>query len=362
MSKHILILAGGTGGHVFPALAVAEQLREQGYQVSWAGTAERLEARVVPAAGFDFHSMQQQGLRGRGITGWLVAPWRLSRSVIQARELIKKLQPDLVVGFGGYTAGPGGIAAWLSKIPLLIHEQNAAPGMTNKLLAHFAQRTLLGFKAAAESLKKGIWVGNPVREDICELVQAPQKPASEALHLLIIGGSLGAEVLNQNVPAALQKWNDRELQVTHQVGKGRVQETVQRYQQAGPGVKVDVVEFIEDMAAAYKQADLVLCRAGALTVAELSCAGVASILVPYPHAVDDHQTRNAEVLVSAQAAILLPQPELNASSLFAVLRELAADPARLQQMAEQAKTVASSESTQKIVQHCQELMKERAVS
>ncbi|RUO26620.1 undecaprenyldiphospho-muramoylpentapeptide beta-N-acetylglucosaminyltransferase [Aliidiomarina minuta] len=362
MSKHVLILAGGTGGHVFPALAVAEQLREQGYQVSWAGTEERLEARVVPAAGFAFYSMPQQGLRGRGIAGWLAAPWRISGSVAQARQLMKKLQPDLVVGFGGYTAGPGGIAAWLSKVPLLIHEQNAAPGMTNKLLSRFAQRTLLGFKAAADKLKQGIWVGNPVRQDICDLIEAPQKPVNDTLQLLIIGGSLGAEVLNQNVPVALQKWTDPELRITHQVGKGREQETVQRYQQAGPGVKVEVVEFIEDMAAAYQQADLVLCRAGALTVAELACAGVASILVPYPYAVDDHQTRNAEVLVSAQAAILLPQSQLNASSLFSVLQELAIDPERLQHMGEQAKTVASSESTQKIVQHCQELMKERAVS
>lgn len=361
MSKHVLILAGGTGGHVFPALAVAQALADAGYRISWSGTMDRLEARVVPAAGIDFYPLQQQGLRGRGAAGWLQAPWRLTKAVAAARALIKKLNPDLVLGFGGYTAGPGGVAARLCGIPLAIHEQNAAPGMTNKLLARIAQRVLVGFESVQETWPKAYWVGNPVRQDIVALAQRDPAPAGTT-RVLVVGGSLGAQVLNETVPAALARWRDGELQVTHQVGKGRCEETLVRYQQAAPGVEVEVTEFIDNMADAYARHDVVICRAGALTIAELACAGVASILVPYPHAVDDHQTRNAEVLVMQKAAVLVSQKRLTAEHLVAVLEEMTAVPERLQEMGENARKVAVQSSTQHIVRHCQELLNEQVVS
>ncbi|MGX5913189.1 undecaprenyldiphospho-muramoylpentapeptide beta-N-acetylglucosaminyltransferase [Aliidiomarina sp. Khilg15.8] len=361
MSKHVLILAGGTGGHVFPALAVAQGLAEAGYKISWSGTMDRLEARVVPAAGFDFYPLEQQGLRGRGAAGWLQAPWRLSKAVAAARTLIKRLNPDLVLGFGGYTAGPGGVAARLCRIPLMIHEQNAAPGMTNKLLARIAQRVLVGFESVQEYWPKAHWVGNPVRQDIVALSNHAQ-PQAGTTRVLVVGGSLGAQILNETVPAALAKWRDGALSVTHQVGKGRREETLARYQQAAPGVQAEVTEFIENMAEAYAHHDIVICRAGALTIAELACAGIASILVPYPYAVDDHQTRNAEVLVMQQAAVLVPQQRFTAEHLVAVLEEMTAVPKKLQEMGDNARKVAVQSSTQHIVRHCQELLNEQVVS
>lgn len=354
MTQHAVIFAGGTGGHVFPALAVAEQLRDQGWQVSWVGTEHRIEARVVPAAGFAFYPVPQQGLRGNGLRGYLQAPFGLTAAVWKLRKLLRELKADIVLGFGGYTAGPGGVAAKLAGIPLVIHEQNAVPGLTNRLLSRIANRTLVGFQQAAEHLSDAQWVGNPVRTAIWDKnrdVSRGQAPA----RLLVVGGSLGAQVLNETVPAALARWRGEPLQVTHQVGEGRVEETLERYQHCAPGVTVEVRAFIDDMATAYASHDLVVCRAGALTVAELAAAGIGSVLVPYPHAVDDHQTRNAEVLVMNKAAVLIAQPKLTADSLAATLEELIALPWRLEDMGQAARAVARQDATGRIVEQCVEL-------
>ena len=358
--KQVMIFAGGTGGHVFPALAVAEQLRKMGYQVSWVGTAQRIEARLVPAAGFEFHCMAQQGLRGNGLMGYLKAPFGLIRAVWQARQLIKASKADLVLGFGGYTAGPGGVAAKLARVPLLIHEQNAAPGLTNKLLAKIADRTLLGFAAAKDTLSRGEWVGNPVRAAVFSASEHAQRGCSP-LRLLVVGGSLGAQVLNEQVPAAMKKWRGDTIKITHQVGRGRREETLKRYQDCAAGVSVEIHEFIEDMAKAYAQHDVIICRAGALTVAEVAAAGIPSILVPYPHAVDDHQTRNAEVLVMKKAAVLIAQPRLTPDHLLATLEEICAVTDHLQNMGARAREVAQPEATHHIVRHCQQLMNEQGV-
>lgn len=358
-TKRIVIFAGGTGGHVFPALAVAETLRAAGHHVSWVGTAERIEARLVPAAGFEFHCMAQQGLRGNGLLGYVKAPFSLLAAVFKARRLIRQQQADLVLGFGGYTAGPGGVAARLSGVPLLIHEQNAAPGLTNKLLAKIAQRTLLGFAAAKDVLSGAQWVGNPVREQVFSANQ-DAKRGEQPMRVLVVGGSLGAQVLNEQVPTALAKWPHSDIKVTHQVGKGRAQETLARYAQCPSSVRVSVHEFIDDMAKAYAHHDLIICRAGALTVAEVAAAGIASILVPYPHAVDDHQTRNAEVLVMAHAGVLIPQPKLTAEHLLTTLEELYAVPDKIREMGAKARSVSQPEATAKIVAHCYQLMNKKA--
>lgn len=354
-AKRVVIFAGGTGGHVFPALAVAKRLRELGMDVSWVGTAERIEARVVPAAGFDFHCIAQQGLRGNGMKGYVKAPFALARSVLAARRILKQLDAQLVLGFGGYTAGPGGVAAKLLGVPLIIHEQNAAPGMTNKLLARIATHTLVGFAAAQQQLPKAQWVGNPVRADVFDANNNAMR-GQQPLRVLVVGGSLGAEILNQQVPAALKKWRVGAISVTHQVGQGRAQETLRRYSECPGLVKVQVREFIEDMAKAYANHDLVICRAGALTVAEVAAAGIASVMVPYPHAVDDHQTRNAEVLVMQQAAILIPQPKLTAEHLLTTLEELYAMPAKIEEMGKRARQVSQPDATDKIVAHCRALI------
>lgn len=358
--KQVLIAAGGTGGHVFPALAVAEELRERGYQVSWLGTPERLEARVVPAAGYDFYTVPQQALRGRGWRGLLAAPVRLACSIRQCARLLRQLQPDLVLGFGGYTAGPAGVAAWLQRRPLIIHEQNAAPGLTNKLLARIARHTLLGFPVAQSALAGGQVVGNPVRPAIAQLAKEPVKTAEAPFRLLVLGGSLGARRLNQVIPAALAAWQGPPVQVQHQCGAGWQAETAELYQ--ATAVAAEVVEFITDMASAYRQADLVVCRAGALTVSELSCAGVPALLVPYPHAVDDHQYLNAGVLSESGAAIRMRQTEFTPGAVAAWLQKLLAEPAQLQTMGQRAREQASARAAVKIADCCMAEMQESVKS
>lgn len=354
MSK-VLIAAGGTGGHVFPALAVAAVLRAQGHDVLWLGTRDRMEADVVPAAGYRFIGMQQQALRGRNLLTLLAAPVRLTRSVWQARKLLKAEHVDLVIGFGGYTAGPAGVAARLLGIPLVIHEQNAKPGLTNRWLHKIASKTLLGFAQAESELPGAIPVGNPVRAEIQTLAEQP-KGEHAGLHVLVVGGSLGAAHLNQTVPAALADWSEAALMIRHQVGKGREAEVEQAYASCPPTVQVEVSEFIQDMAAAYAWADVVIARAGALTVAELACAGVPSILVPYPHAVDDHQALNAQVLVAAGAAVMIRQHDFSATRISAELKLLCNQEDRLKGMASAARNSAQLQATESIVAICSEYL------
>lgn len=349
-TPHVLIVAGGTGGHVFPALAVAEALVERGARVSWLGTAAGIEARLVPAAGFELHTIDVTGLRGKGALAWLLAPLRLARALGQALGCVRRLAPQLVVGMGGFAAGPGGLAARLTGRPLVIHEQNAAPGLTNRLLAHIASTVLQAFPDTFK--QAGVRsVGNPVRRDILELAPPAQRwsERSDAVRLLVLGGSGGALAINQTVPAALAKLELHERpQVRHQAGR-----TLDRARAAYAehAVQADLRAFIDDMAEAYAWADFVVCRSGALTVAELAAAGVGALLVPYPFAVDDHQRANGRYLVEAGAATLVDQSELSADRLAHELRAQC-DRRALLARAEAARRVAWPHATQDIVDAC----------
>jgi len=356
-SKRILIMAGGTGGHVFPALAVAKYLSKQGWQVRWLGTAERMEARLVPQHGFDIDFIDIKGVRGNGVLRKLVAPFKVLRSILKARAVIKDFQPDVVLGMGGFASGPGGVAARLSGIPLVIHEQNAIPGMTNKILSHIAVRVLCAFDGTFDDDKAQV-VGNPIRQELIALGSAPAQVAvsptlSPALKVLVVGGSLGAKVFNDLMPqvtAAVSK--SHAITVWHQVGKDNLAAVKNEYQHLGLEGSVIVAEFIDDMEAAYRWSDVVLCRAGALTVSEVAAVGLPSLLVPYPHAVDDHQTKNAQVLVNVGGAFLLPQAMLTVDKLAGKIAMLASDRAQLSQMGLRAKSVGVTDATEKVAQVC----------
>ena len=352
MSKTLLVMAGGTGGHVFPGLAVADRLKAQGWTIHWLGTADRMEAELVPAHGYPISFIDIQGVRGNGIKRLLVAPYRIVKSVLQARRVLKNIRPDVVLGMGGFASGPGGVAAWLSGIPLLLHEQNAAAGLTNKLLARLAKRVLMAFPGAFAPSARTAVVGNPVRPEVVALPDPQLRSSSEPLRLLIVGGSLGARVLNEQVPPAVAAAGVP-IEVRHQCGKGNRETVAQAY--AELGVEAEVSEFIKDMADAYAWADLVVCRAGALTVSEVAAAGVAAIFVPLPHAVDDHQTRNALTLVDGGAAEFLPQSELTPVSLAARLSWLAGRRETLLNMAQAARRVAIIDAAERVADECKRL-------
>ncbi|MCE9956865.1 undecaprenyldiphospho-muramoylpentapeptide beta-N-acetylglucosaminyltransferase [Aeromonas rivipollensis] len=352
MSKTLLVMAGGTGGHVFPGLAVADRLKAQGWTIHWLGTADRMEAELVPAHGYPISFIDIQGVRGNGIKRLLVAPYRIVKSVLQARRVLKSIRPDVVLGMGGFASGPGGVAAWLSGIPLLLHEQNAAAGLTNKLLARLAKRVLMAFPGAFAPSARTAVVGNPVRPEVVALPDPQLRSSSEPLRLLIVGGSLGARVLNEQVPPAVAAAGVP-IEVRHQCGKGNRETVAQAY--AELGVEAEVSEFIKDMADAYAWADLVVCRAGALTVSEVAAAGVAAIFVPLPHAVDDHQTRNALTLVDGGAAEFLPQSELTPASLAARLSWLAGRRETLLNMAQAARRVAIIDAAERVADECKRL-------
>jgi UDP-N-acetylglucosamine--N-acetylmuramyl-(pentapeptide) pyrophosphoryl-undecaprenol N-acetylglucosamine transferase len=355
MSATILIMAGGTGGHVFPGLAVARVLRAQQHRVVWLGTRRGLEARAVPAAdlGIDLEWLSIRGVRRAGLARWLLLPFALARSLWQSFRVLRRHQPDVVLSMGGFVAGPGGVMAWLTGTPLVIHEQNAIPGVTNRLLARLADRVLCGFPQSFAARVRTLHVGNPVRHDIAALAAPATRLAGRgaALRLLVVGGSQGARVFNEIVPAARARLRGQvALEVWHQCGRDAQGATAQAY--ADDTVKV--AEFIDDMAQAYGWADVVLCRAGAMTVAEVAAAGVASILVPYPYAVDDHQTANARYLVERGAAMLLPQAQLTAERLAEVLSELANNRAVLLKMAQAARAAAIVDATDVVARECLE--------
>jgi UDP-N-acetylglucosamine--N-acetylmuramyl-(pentapeptide) pyrophosphoryl-undecaprenol N-acetylglucosamine transferase len=351
-----MVMAGGTGGHVYPALAVARCLREQGAEVTWLGSRDGFEAGVVPDAGFAMDSISVRGLRGKGVLDWAVAPWKLSLALLQSLRVLRLRRPSVVLGMGGFASGPGGLIAWVLNIPLVIHEQNAVPGMTNQWLARLADRVLEAFPGSFAPARGARCTGNPVRADIAEIPPPENRLARRhgPLRLLVLGGSQGAHALNEVVPAALADMPvERRPSVRHQAGRRHVEGTRNAYQQAG--VEADVTAFIDDMAAAYAWADVVISRAGALTLAELTAAGVAAILVPYPFAVDDHQTRNAETLVAAGAALLRPQGQLEAASLAADLSMLASDRQRLGEMARSARQLALPAATDTVARVCLEV-------
>lgn len=356
MSKaqpRILIMAGGTGGHVFPALAVADKLRAEGVDIAWLGTRHGLESRVVPAANIPLYTIPISGLRGKGALGWLLAPFRITYAVLVAMGIVHKLKPGAVLGMGGFVTGPGGIAGWLLRRPLLVHEQNAIAGLTNRLLARFADTVMEAFPAAFSDRYSPVQTGNPVRKDIAALASPEQRLADRhgAIHILVIGGSLGARALNEVVPAALAELDAQARpQVWQQTGKAMHEQTCADYAARAIPARVDA--FIDDMAEAYAWADVVICRAGALTIAELAVAGVASILVPYPHAVDDHQTANARFLEQAGAAVLLPQGKLTTAVLAEQLQELMHNRERLLNMAMAARQQARASATDDVAKLC----------
>ncbi|WP_025821039.1 undecaprenyldiphospho-muramoylpentapeptide beta-N-acetylglucosaminyltransferase [Shewanella marina] len=350
-AKRILIMAGGTGGHVFPALAVAKYLAKQGWTVRWLGTADRMEARLVPQHGFDIDFIDIKGVRGNGLIRKLGAPIKILRSIMQARQVIKEFKPDVVMGMGGFASGPGGVAAKLAGIPLVLHEQNAIPGMTNKLLSKIATKVMCAFPNTFTGINAQV-VGNPIRAELVALGAEP-KEIETALKVLVVGGSLGAKIFNDLMPEVVAKVSrEHSITVWHQVGKGNVDSVKAHYQRLGQEGQVNVAEFIDDMEAAYRWADVVLCRSGALTVSELAAVGRPSLLVPYPHAVDDHQTRNAEVLVSAGAGLLLPQPIVDVNKLTEKLSMLADDREELVLMGQKARSVAVLDATEQVAAVC----------
>ncbi|WP_415890428.1 undecaprenyldiphospho-muramoylpentapeptide beta-N-acetylglucosaminyltransferase [Neptuniibacter sp. SY11_33] len=357
--KIALIMAGGTGGHVFPALATAEKLQAQGVHVEWLGSRHGIEADLVPAAGLKLHSIEVRGLRGKGKLSLLLAPFKLLIALWQALSVVRSVKPDVVLGMGGFASGPGGLAAWLLRIPLIIHEQNAVAGMTNKALSKLAKKVLEAFQGAFKSGLVTQTVGNPVRGSILNLPEPTERFSGREgpLRLLVVGGSLGAKAINDLLPEVLADLpQEQRPEVWHQAGKRNIEETQQRYE-ALDVTECKVVAFIDDMAEAYSWADVVLCRAGALTVSELSNAGVASVLVPFPYAVDDHQTKNANYLAERDAAILIQQSDLNKEMLTALLTEQLNQRETLMEMANKALSLGKPEASDVVANVCLEAMK-----
>jgi UDP-N-acetylglucosamine--N-acetylmuramyl-(pentapeptide) pyrophosphoryl-undecaprenol N-acetylglucosamine transferase len=353
VSKPILVMAGGTGGHVYPALAVARALQDENQSIVWLGTHRGLESRVIPAAGIDIEWISIKGLRGKGLLALLVAPFQLAWALMQAISVIWRRRPSAVLGMGGFVAGPGGLAAWLTRRPLVIHEQNAAAGLTNRLLARLARVVLQAFPGSFNSSVRAETVGNPVRKDIAA-VAAPVTRYSERrgpLRLLVVGGSQGALALNLTVPEALSKLSAEERPlVRHQCGERTIEQARAAYQEHD--VDVDLHAFIEDMAAAYAWADLVVCRSGALTVAEICAVGLPALFVPFPGAVDDHQTANARPLADAGAAVIIDESMLSPTVLADQLREWLSSREALQQKAETARTLAKPNALARITELC----------
>ncbi len=352
--KVALVMAGGTGGHVFPALATARVLKRRGFDIVWLGTERGIEARLVPAEGIPVEWLSVGGLRGKGLGALLAAPVRLLLAVGQALRAIRKHQPRVVLGAGGFASGPGGVAAWLLRRPLVVHEQNAVAGLTNRVLARLATRVLEGFPDSFGRGVKAERVGNPVRPEIVAVAAPERRYAGREgrMRLLVFGGSQGAARLNAVLPAAIGELPAAlRPDVLHQTGRHGDEDTAQAYR--GRGIEADVRSFIDDMASAYGWADLAVCRSGALTVAELAAAGVPAVLVPFPAAVDDHQTRNAEYAVRAGAARLLPERDLTPMSLAAVLRELLEQGRpRLEQMAQAARRSAIVDADERLADAC----------
>ena len=351
----VLIMAGGTGGHIFPGLAVAEVLRKQDIPVRWLGAEGGMETRTVPAAGIPLDVVAITGLRGKGLMRWVRMPLMLLRAVWQARRLLEADRPGCAISFGGYAAAPGGIAAWTKGIPVLVHEQNRIPGLTNRLLTRFSRKILQGFPGTFPQDMSAIDSGNPVRHEVAAIESPQSRMAGRSgpIRVLITGGSQGAQVLNQVVPAALKTLSSSvSVEIRHQAGAKRVDEALEAYKAAD--LDADVSPFIGDMAEAYGWADLVICRSGALTVAELAAAGVASVLVPFAYAVDDHQTRNAQYLADAGAAVILSQSSLDPLILATALQPLLSDRSVLLSMAIAARQKALPDAAEKVVDACRE--------
>jgi len=366
----LLVMAGGTGGHIFPGLAVAEKLKEEGWNIHWLGTADRMEADIVPAHGFDISFISISGLRNKKLLAWVKLPFKLINSLLQALSVMRKTKPDAVLGMGGYASAPGGLAAWLMNKPLVIHEQNAAAGLTNRLLARIATKVCCAFPNAFKNSVSAQVVGNPLRASIGERTMQENNEkvvAKTSNNILVIGGSLGAQVLNETVPKSFEKLvkinrshsNNNDVlpfKIWHQTGKGKQQDVIEAYnKQTLADEQVKVTEFIDDIANAYSWADVVVCRAGALTVSELAMAATPAIFIPLPHAVDDHQTKNAQYLVSRGGAVLIKQKDLTSKVLAKQLSELFSEPKILKHMVQSAFAAADTDATNKVADICQQL-------
>lgn len=360
--RRFLMMAGGTGGHVFPALATARALEAKGHEVHWLGAVGGMEQRLIEGTGIPLSLIHISGLRGKGKLTLMLAPFRLMRALGEAFTIMRQIRPDCVVGMGGFVTGPGGVAAWLTRTPLVIHEQNAIAGMTNRLLVRFAKTVLEAFPGSFRPDVATRYTGNPVREDLVALPAPEQRLAersseladpNNALRVLVIGGSLGAQVFNQQLPEALAMLPQQERpQVWHQCGEKHLEAARASYEQHR--VNADVEPFIKDMAKAYQWADIVVCRAGALTISELCAAGIGAVLVPFPLAVDDHQTKNGQQMVNAKAAVLIPQSKLTPAVLAETLGDLSKDRARVMAMAKAARALARPDATKRVVNYCLE--------
>ncbi|MEW6038365.1 MAG: undecaprenyldiphospho-muramoylpentapeptide beta-N-acetylglucosaminyltransferase [Pseudomonadota bacterium] len=350
MAKRVVILAGGTGGHVFPALAVADELRRAGCEVSWMGTRTGLEARVVPAAGYPIDWLSVSGVRGKGLASKVKAPAMLGLACLQALRILRRRRPDAVLGMGGFVAGPGGLMARVLGIPLVIHEQNRIPGTTNRILSRIANRVLEAFPGAFNDSVGAVCTGNPLRQNIASFQN--RQLIREERRVLVLGGSLGASALNRIVPRALAALGAEAVEIRHQTGQAMLEETQDLYRQLGLTARVDA--FIEDMEEAYGWADLAVCRAGAMTVSELAAAGLPAILVPFPYAIDDHQTANGGYLAEAGAAALMPQSTLGEESLAAELRALLDQRGRLKAMSAAARNLARYDAAGHVAKVCLE--------
>lgn len=361
VGNKLLVMAGGTGGHVYPALAVAHALRQKGWSIDWVGTQRGLESRVVPANDIPLHCLAVRGLRGKGLVARLSGAARLLLAVVEALAVVRRTRPDVVLGMGGYVAGPAGVAAWLLRRPVVIHEQNAVAGTTNRLLAPLARRVLCGLPGAFGEAKATV-VGNPVRADIIALSEHAQATpeaftVERPLRLAVLGGSLGSKPLNEAMPAALASLAPAirgRLAIRHQCGPQHEAATRALYADCAD-LAVEVQPYVEDMAAMYRWADVVVCRAGALTVAELAISGTPSVLVPLPHAIDDHQTANARTLSACGGALLLPQAEMTPARLAQVMGEFLSSPQRLATMRAQARATAFPDATQSVAHVLQEV-------
>ena len=344
----ILVMAGGTGGHIFPGLAVAEYLRVCGWNVSWLGNQSGMEYRLVKSCDFPFEAVEFGGLRGKGLKAKLMLPINLMRACIQSWKIMRRIKPSVVLGMGGYITFPGGLVTKLLKRPLVLHEANSVAGSANLALAKIAMRTLTGFP---NTMTDAEWVGNPIREEF-EHIAVPQlryEQRQGPLSILVVGGSLGAAALNEAIPAALALLPiEARPKIIHQAGDKHLLELQNRY--AKLGVEADIRPFIDNMPTAYAQADLVICRAGAMTISELAACGVASCLIPFPFAIDDHQTANAKFLADADAAILLPQQYLNPQDLALMIQNL--NRTDLKEMALRAHALAKPHATQRVAEVC----------
>lgn len=353
----VLIMAGGTGGHIFPALAVANTIQKEGTPIVWLGTEKGLESKIIPQQGIDIEYIKIGGLRGKGALSLLLAPFKIVYALLQAIMIIRKVKPKSVLGMGGYVTGPGGLAAWILGIPLYIHEQNAIAGFTNKILARKAKRVFEAFPGSFCQQQKTTCSGNPVRKEFFEVKGIEERFAEKngQVNILILGGSLGAKVLNEVVPETVAKMaNEVRPNIRHQAGEKTIEVARQRYKELG--VEAEVTPFIVDMAQAFEWADMIICRAGALTISEIAVVGVPAILVPFPHAVDDHQTQNARYLSAAGAAVLIPQERLNADCLYKELVKLMQDKKLRIKMAKKAKELARESAAEIVAEQCLEIV------